>query len=214
MTSPSASTLTADPQLHFRWLAVSVFLGGLMWAGWQIWRDGTPDVRHPAVLSTAWVSFALWAGAVGLMIPTKAAEWVVRGTRFRVARWSWVLGAVMFLVHFLVAFDFAHDWRHANAFRHVTETAGFGPGIFVSYFFTMLWLADAVWWVVWPGRYARRSPWLGWAVHGFMGFITFNGTVVYVPGWIRWMAAGVFAVLVSALVWQWVRRRTGQTSAT
>lgn len=214
MTSPTANTPATDAKLHLRWLAAAVFLGGLLLAGWQIGRDYTPDVRQPAVLSTAWVSFALWAGAVGLIIPTTAAEWHARATRFRVAKWSWALGAAMFLVHFAVAFHFAHRWQHANAFRHVTETAGFGPGIFVSYFFTALWIGDAAWWVLWPARYAVRPRWVGWAVHGFIAFITFNGTVVYVPGWIRWMAAGVFVVLAAALVWRWVKRRNVRKETT
>ncbi len=206
MTDASATTPAADPKLHLRWLAVAVFAFGVLTAGWQIWRDRTPDVRHPAILSTAWVSFALWAGAVGLMIPATAGEWRARATRFRVARWSWALGAAMFLVHFVIAFHFAHRWRHANAFEHVTQTAVFGPGIFVSYLFTLVWLTDAAWWVLWPTGYSVRPKWAGWAVHGFMAFITFNGTVVYVHGWIRWMAAGVFVALGAALVWRWVKR--------
>lgn len=194
-----------DPKLLLRWLAVAVFAAGLVMAVWQIQRDPTPDVRHPAILNTAWVSFALWAGAVGLMIPATAAEWHVGGTRFRLARWSWVLGAAMFVVHFVVAFQFAHRWQHANAFEHVTKTAGFGPGIFVSYLFTAVWAADAGWWLLGPASYVNRPRWLGWTLHLFMAFITFNGTVVYVSGWIRWMAAGVFVVL--GVAWAWQRRR-------
>jgi hypothetical protein len=213
MTDPTARTPVADPKLHLRWFAVAVFLGGLILAGWQIWHDRNPDVRHPAILTTAWVSFGLWAGAVGLMIPAKPTEWHGRATRFRVAGWSWALGAAMFLVHFLVAYHFAHHWQHANAFRHVTETAGFGPGIYVSYLFTAVWLADAIWWSLWPARYAVRPRWVGWGVQGFIAFITFNGTVVYVPGWIRWMAAGVFVVLGVALAWRWVRVRRERQSA-
>jgi hypothetical protein len=205
MADPTVTAPAPDPKLALRWLAVAVFAGGLVLAGWQVARDRTPSVRHPSVVSTAWVSFALWAGAVGLMIPATAAEWRPGVTRYRVARWAWVLGAAMFLVHFLVAFHFAHRWRHANAFEHVNVTAGFGPGIFVSYTFTALWLADAVWWVLAPAGYAGRSRWVGWAVHAFMAFITFNGTVVYVHGWIRWMAVGVFVALGAALVWRRVR---------
>ena len=205
MPAPPLTAPTTDPKLRLRWLAVMVFFGGFFLAYVQITTDQRPSVRHPAILSTAWVSFALWAGAVGLMIPASVAEWRAGATRFRVARWSWVLGAAMFVVHFLMAFHFAHRWRHENAFQHVTETAGFGPGIFVSYLFTLLWAADAIWWVVLPARYAVRPRWVGWAVHGFMAFITFNGTVVYVNGWIRWMAAGVFAALGVALVVRWWR---------
>lgn len=209
MADATATTTTTDPKLALRWLAVAVFAGGLMLAAWQVARDQTPNVRHPSVVSTAWVSFALWAGAVGLMIPATAAEWRPGASRYRVARWVWVLGAVMFLVHFLVAFHFAHRWRHANAFQHVSDTAGFGPGIFVSYLFTAVWLADAVGWLFVPVGYASRPRWLGWVVHAFMAFITFNGTVVYVHGWIRWMAVAVFVMLGVALVWRWVRRIWG-----
>ena len=213
MTVPSATTPAADPKLRLRWLAVAVFAFGLVLAGWQVWKDGTPEVRHPAVLSTAWVSFALWAGAVGLMVPATVGEWRANGTRFRVAQWAWALGAAMFLVHFLVAFHFAHRWQHGNAFAHVEKTAGFGPGIFVSYLFTLVWLADAAWWVLWPGRYSRRSPAVGWVLHGFLAFITFNGTVVYVHGWIRWVAAGVFVALGAALAWEWLRRKSVSRTA-
>lgn len=203
MPDASASTPTTDPKLRLRWLAVGVFVGGLLMAYGQIVSDGRPIVRHPATISTAWVSFALWAGAVGLMIPATVSEWRLRATRFRLARWSWALGAAMFVVHFLVAFHFAHRWRHENAFAHVTETAGFGPGIFVSYLFTLLWVSDAIWWVVRPVSYATRPRWFGWTLHGFMAFITFNGTVVYVHGWIRWVAVGVFVALGTALIVRW-----------
>jgi hypothetical protein len=205
MPDATASTPPTDAKLRLRWLAVGVFVGGLLLAAGQIAADGRPDVRHPATLSTAWVSFALWAGAAGLMIPATAGEWRPGATRFRLAKLSWALGAAMFVVHVLVAFHFAHRWHHDNAFTHVADTAGFGPGIFVSYFFTLLWAADAVWWVVSPARYAARSQWVGWTGHGFMAFVTFNGTVVYVSGWIRWVAAGVFVALGVALLVRWWR---------
>lgn len=206
MPDASGTNPATDAKLLLRWLAVAVFAAGLVLTAGQIARDHTPNIRHPAILSSAWVSFALWAGAVGLMIQAKEGEWRAGATRFRVARWSWALGAVMFAIHFLVAFHFAHRWQHANAVRHVSETAGFGPGIFVSYLFTLFWAADAVWWVLSPTGYAMRSRWVGWAVHVFMAFITFNGTVVYVSGWIRWMAAAVFLALGVALLARWVKQ--------
>jgi hypothetical protein len=199
MPRPTVTLAPTDPKLLLRWLAVAVFAGGLTAAGWQIARDQTPGLRHPAILSTAWVSFALWAGAVAVMLETRAGEWRPDRTRFRVAAWVWVLGAAMFVVHLAVAFHFAHRWSHANAFRHVQESAGWGPGVFVSYLFSAVWVADAVWLVVSPANYAARPRWVGWAVHGFLAFVTFNGTVVYVAGWIRWMALAVFVALGVAL---------------
>lgn len=207
MSDATALPSSPDPKLRLRWLAVAVFVGGVVVAGWQISRDQSPGLRHPATLSTAWASFALWAGAVGLMLQAKAGEWRPGGTRFAVAAWSWVLAAAMFVLHLGVAFQFAHRWSHTNAFRHVQETAGFGPGIFVSYLFTLVWVADVLWLLLAPAGYAARPRWVGSAVHGFLAFVTFNGTVVYVSGWIRWMALAVFVALGAAVVRQWLRRR-------
>lgn len=190
--SPPTGT---DVRLRWRWLAVLAFAGGCGWAGWQAWADPVPRLRHPAVITTAYVSFALWAGAVGLMLQAKPGEWAAGAVRFRVTQWTWVLAATTFLIHVAVAFHFAHRWSHANAIRHVEETAGFGPGLFVSYLFTLVWAADAGWLAVAPAGYARRPPWLGWAGQGFLAFVTFNGTVVYGHGLMRWVSGGVFVVL-------------------
>lgn len=206
MTTPSVAS---DPKLRLRWVAASVFVGGSLMAGWQIVDDLSPGLRHPATLSTAWVSFALWAGAVAVMIPSKGADWRPGATRFRVAAFGWALAAAMFVVHVAVAFHFAHRWQHANAYNHVRESAGFGPGVYVSYLFTALWAADAVWMATKPKSYSTRPPWLGWAVHTFIVFVTFNGTVVYVHGWIRWMAVGVFFTLGVSMAATLARRRRG-----
>ncbi len=194
-----------DARLQWRWLAVAVFALGLGWAGWTAWTDPTPKLRHPATLNTAWVSFALWAGAVGLMLQAKPGEWAPAAARFRVTQWAWGLAAGMFVIHFVVAFHFAHRWQHANAFQHVQDTSGFGPGIFVSYTFTVLWAADAAWMVVGPTSYTRRPRWLGWAVHGFLTFITINGTAVFGHHPMRWVSVGVFAVLGWYLALKWRR---------
>lgn len=198
-------------QLRWRWLAVLAFAIGLVWAGRQAWADPEPAIRHPAIITTAYVSFALWAGAVGLMLQAKPEEWTPTAVRFRVTQWTWALAATMFLVHVAVAFHFAHRWRHANAIHHVEATAGFGPGLFVSYLFTLLWAADAGWLVVAPASYAARPRWLGWAVHGFMAFITFNGTAVFGHGLMRWVSGGVFVVLGWYL---WLGRATPRAART
>jgi hypothetical protein len=198
-----APTPTADPRLHWRWLVVLVFVFGVAWAAGLAWTDPTPKLRHPATLNTAWVSFALWAGAVGLMLQSKPGEWAPAAVRFRVTQWAWGLAAAMFLIHVLIAFHFAHRWRHANAFQHVEDTSGFGPGIFVSYTFTVMWAVDAAWMAVGPSSYTRRPRWLGWAVHGFLTFITVNGTAVFGHAPMRWVSVGVFAVLGGCVALRW-----------
>lgn len=199
---------TSDVHLRWRWLAIGVFALGLGMAAWSVQANAEPNLRHPAILTTAWVSFALWAGAVGLILQAKPEEWTPTAARFRVTQWTWILAAGMFVIHVLVAFHFAHRWQHANAIQHVELTAGFGPGLFVSYFFTLLWIADAVWFGVSPASYAIRPKWLGWAVHGFIVFVTFNGTAVFGHGLLmRGVSVGVFVVLG----WYWLRgMRTGR----
>ena len=68
-----------------------------------------------------------------------------------------------------------------------------------------LWTADVLFWWLRPARYATRSPWVDWTVHGFMAFIVFNATVVFGSGWVRWSCAIASAGL--GLLW-WRRRFT------
>ena len=135
--------------------------------------DAVGDFR---VRKTVWVSLAFWFAAffVG----------------DRLARWCWTLAWVSFAVHVGVAFHHVHQWSHAAAFRHVEERSGFGPGIFVSYAFTLIWLWDVARW--WARGAAARPP-LWWVA--VMLFITFNGAVVYESGPIRWVALAMFAAL-------------------
>jgi len=57
-----------------------------------------------------------------------------------------------------------------------------GEGIFVSYVFTLLWIAEVI--LMWslPKWYDNRPRWLYWSVSVFMAFIAFNGAVVFEDG--------------------------------
>lgn len=195
MTAPAA-----DPSRRWVAFAVALFLLGLAWTAADIALDRQPKLRHRATLDSAYFAFALWVGAVALLLRAPAGEWAGPTGAVRVARWCWALGAVTFWVHVAVAFHFAHGWSHANGIRHVEDTSGFGPGLFVSYFFTLLWAIDAGWWVLTPASYAARPNWLGVAIHSFMAFIVLNGTVVFGHPPMREVSAGVFAVLGVVLV--------------
>jgi hypothetical protein len=172
-----------------------VTLIGVAWPLMLARKQPFSMLRHPATIDSAYFAFALWAGACLLMLQTKYATWHIRGGTFRVVRWAWLSGSLLFWIHVGYAFHFGHKWSHANAVQHVEETSGFGPGIFVSYTFTLLWLLDAISMNLNPTRYCQRSKSLGFAIHAFLAFIVFNGTVVYGHGFMRWVCLGVFAVL-------------------
>jgi hypothetical protein len=169
---------------------------GLVWPATLAFGDTIPRLRHPAIIDSAYFAFALWAGASLLMLQVMSVNWAPGRPSFRAVQWAWSLAWLLFAVHVGYAFHFAHGWKHANAFNHVEVTAGFGSGIFVSYGFTLIWLADVIWMLFASASYTHRPKWLGWTLHGFFVFITFNGTVVYGHGFMRWVCAGVFAMLL------------------
>jgi len=180
--------------------AFGVALLGICWGIAEARLDPKPNLRHPAIIDTAYFAFALWAGAVLMQLQASRAEWHSRASAFRVARAAWVGGLAVFLVHLGLAFHLAHGWSHARAWEHVEASSGFGPGIFVSYFFTLAWSIDAVAWCAYPARYALRPKWIAVASHGFFAFITFNATVVYGHSPLRWVAAAGFALLLGQLL--------------
>jgi hypothetical protein len=134
---------------------------------------------------TARVAVLFWAVATGLLL--------LQSRDF--ARPAWTLGCTAYCVHVATAFDRVHGWSHAAAVDHVEAVSGFGPGLFVSYAFTALWIADATWWLVAAASYDARPTWVNRAIHAFMAFVVFNGTVVYETGFIRWAGVVVFTLL-------------------
>jgi hypothetical protein len=148
------------------------------------------DPSDVVARQTARVAVLYWGLAVGALL--------LRRREFARAAWTW--GCVAFLVHVVTALDRVHGWSHSAAVQHVHDVSGFGPGLFVSYFFTLLWTVDAAWWQLAPCSYDRRPAWLDRSIHLFMAFIVFNGTVVYETGLIRWAGIGLFLVLGVLLV--------------
>jgi len=146
------------------------------------------------------------------MLSARSRDWVISGEARRLRQFSWALGCGLLAVHFAAAFHLAHGWSHADAYRQTEETAGFGVGVFVNYAFGTIWLVDAVWFAVWPARYARRPRWIGWVVHGFLGLIIFNATVVYGAGYGRLLGMAVFLALPNMAIHAWLRRRNIELS--
>jgi hypothetical protein len=147
--------------------------------------------------NTVRVSLLFYTAAAVLMLRLRPGEWDAVTGPGRLARWLWTLSWASYLVHLGMAFHYYHHWSHAEAITHVQRRSGFGPGIYVSHLFTLLWTADVLWWWLRPHGYAGRSPWFGRVLHAFMLFIIFNGTVVYEDGPIRWAGVALFVLLGS-----------------
>jgi hypothetical protein len=150
--------------------------------------NGEALTRGSADVALIFLAAALivmpWAGRPG------------RGGLANLARACWLLGCVVYLVHVAFAFHLYH-WSHAELVDHVEERSGFGPGIFFSHLFTLLWVADAAWWALSPGTRERRPAWVGWLLYGYVVFMTFEATVVYETGAVR--VAGIVATALLAL---------------
>lgn len=136
------------------------------------------------------------------------AGWLVaRSPRWPgVSRWLWTAGCVFFVLHVMAAFQFYHGWSNASAVaqtaKETKELLGvaFGEGIYFSYLFLAVWVLDvALWWIVGP-TYLSRPRWLGWLVHGYLGFIALNGAIVFEGGVTRWGGLLACAVLAGLLV--------------
>jgi hypothetical protein len=123
-------------------------------------------------------------------------------------RWSrpaWTAGCVCYLLHVACAFEYYHHWSHADAYeftaRQTAAVVGldWGGGLYANYAFTLLWLADVVWWWLRHASYLSRPRWIDVVVHGYLGFIAFNATVVFAQGWSRWF--GIAACVVLMVTW-------------
>ncbi|HMP02206.1 MAG TPA: hypothetical protein PKD86_14370 [Gemmatales bacterium] len=149
---------------------------------------------HLAVAATIWLTLALWFASVACQLSGQPRLW-------RSARWLWIAAAAVYLIHVAAAFHVYHHWSHQEAFDFVQDQAGFGPGIFITYAFTGLWAADALWWWAAPASRDRRPLWLAFLLHGFMVFILFNGAVIFAAGPVRWLSLAGFLVLAGLGLW-------------
>ena len=124
-----------------------------------------------------------------------------------VARWIWTLGCGLFVIHVACAFHFYHDWSHAAAFeKTASETEDllgvrFGEGIYFSYLFLVLWVADVAWSWLRPLSAAPQASWPRIALHAYLFFIAFNGAIVFESGPTRWVGI-VVCLLLTGLAWR------------
>lgn len=150
---------------------------------------------------TIWAALLGYAlGAASLLAARHRPRWL------RPARIGWSLGCLAYLGHVFCAFQFYHGWSHAAAFqetsRQTLETVGLqvGEGLYVTYAFTLAWLADVIcWWLGGYESYRHRPRALMTAWHGFFFFVVFNATVVFESGLARWLGLALCAGL--GIVW-------------
>jgi hypothetical protein len=177
-------------------------------------RQPAVDVMLSLLPTLAWM--LLIAGALlapaGMLLASGEA-WMVSGNRVRLLRKLWTLACLAYLIHVALAFHHYHQWSHTHAMDHTRERSGVGEGIFASHLFTLLWSLDAAYWWARPSEYVRRPVWAGVALHGYMAFIVFCGTVVYESGLIRWASAGAFAMLAAALARRYLASRSTNLAA-
>jgi hypothetical protein len=152
------------------------------------------DVLIRGTIYTALVCLA-WRLALEL----RSGLW---GWKWSQMRWVWTIGCVAFVCHVLSAFQFRHHWSHADALRVTAERTyemlgfRFGEGIYFSYIFTLLWIADVAWMWFAASAYQHRARGLSFALLGYLAFIAFNGAVVFESHSTRWVGLPVVAGLV------------------
>ncbi|HKI31688.1 MAG TPA: hypothetical protein VKA46_07460 [Gemmataceae bacterium] len=165
----------------------------------------SPTAGDDLTRHTVRLSLLYYAAALTLMLRLRPHECLGKSGWGPLARWCWTLAWAAFFVHLAMAFQYVHHWSHEDAVRHTREVSGLGEGVYISDLFALLWTADVAAWWLRPAWYARRSPWVGRILHGFMLFIVFNATIVYETGLIRWAGVALFAWL--AAVWATGRLR-------
>jgi hypothetical protein len=199
-----------------RLIALAVFLWASLLALILAWPRLTesPTAGDDLTRHTVRLALLYYAAALTLMLRLQRREWLARSRRGQLARWCWTLSWAAFVIHLAMAFHHYHHWSHADAVRHTQEVSGFGEGIYISHLFALAWTADVAAWWLRPLWYARRSPWVGRALHGFMLFMVFNATIVYETGFIRWAGVALFAWLAAVALFTLRARTTRREHAT
>lgn len=153
--------------------------------------------------ATIWLALGYYglSLALQLTLPTRGLRF--SQARWHLTRWCWTLAWFAYLIHVALAFHDYHHWSHQEAINHVEQASGFGPGIYFSHLFTLVWTLDVLaQWVI-PGWYLQRPGWIDWLLHGYLAFIVFQATVVFEQGVVRWASVVGMLVLGILLMVRW-----------
>ncbi len=125
------------------------------------------------------------------------------------ASYIWLFGSLCALFHAFFAMGFYHQWSHDLAIEDTAQKTdsllglSFGAGIYFNYVFVVIWLLDAIWWIVNSNHYESRSSWITWMIYGYLIFIAINGAIVFETGPVRRFGIAVlilFGILLATLV--------------
>jgi hypothetical protein len=146
---------------------------------------------------TIWSALALFvlaeAGKGPLLVDGHPRWW---------ARPAWIAGAMLAIVHALIAFAVRYRWDHDEAVRATAAQAaaiygtGWDGSLYVNYAFLALWLFAAWSW--------RHRAWRHWAWRAFVLTMIVNGAIVFA----RPEARPFGLVLTLTLLWAWWPRRS------
>lgn len=190
-------------------------------------NDGSADwlasARHAPTMVTSMLGMTIirWTIRIAMLLfATAIALRIVSGASWRTSaelsrskqiyRACWSLGALCFVAHVVAAMHFFHHWSHASALRVTAEETDklmgvrFGEGIYFSYVFLVLWVADAGWVLVNFRSYFARSSLLSWSLTGYLMFIALNGAVVFEGGASRIGGLVATAILLLLAVRSWL----------
>lgn len=152
------------------------------------------------------------AYGVGQLASPKWAE-----GNFARLRVIWTFGCAFFCLHVLSAFAFFHHFSHQAAYettaRQTQEMLGyaFGEGIYFSYLFLLIWIADCIWqWL--PGHNRKLPAGIAWGVHAYIFFIAINGALVFEGGVTRWFGIPLTLLLAILVVRRYLIKPACETS--
>ena len=170
-------------------------------------RESSSGVLEDAMISIGEAA-TIWTIRSSTLLYVAALLSLLLGRESR-ARVLWSAGLLFYLAHVVLAFHTVHDWSHSKAAletaRQTEELVGVasGAGLWINYVFTVVWIADALWWWIDPPGYRLRPRWIAIATQAFLAFLFFNGTVVFGEGISRWI--GIAAT--PPLLFLWLRSR-------
>jgi hypothetical protein len=161
-----------------------------------------------ALYTTIWLALAAFvAGEAGKRRrPIPRSAWSIS-----------LAGALLCVVHILIALGHHHHWNHDAAVRETArQTAAvyglaWGGGVYVNYAFVAAWMVDLWWWGTRPAEYFARSGAALWGPRAFFFVIIFNAVVVFASPMSR--LAGMALTVALILAWTAPRYESRSTSA-